>query len=154
MLPYLLIFSDSTCQLPNLNSSAILSGWVHLLHLQSLISILYLPTPVCPSFLIPANSEKLLTCALLTWASQVTLVVKNLPANVRDMRDVGLIPGLERSPWRRAWQPTPVFSRGESPWIEEPGGLQARGLQRIRHSWRDLAHTHGYTGFGSLVVAT
>ena len=100
--------------------------------------------------------EKLLTWALLTWASQVTLVIKTLPANVRDMRDVGLIPdvGLERSPWRRAWQPTPVFLHGESPWIEEPGGLQARGLQRIGHSWRDLAHTHGYTGIGSLVVAT
>ena len=29
--------------------------------------------------------------------------------------DVGLIPGLGRSP-------TPVFLPGESPWIEEPGG--------------------------------
>ena len=28
-------------------------------------------------------------------------------------------------PWRRPWQPTPVFSHGESPWTEEPGGLQA-----------------------------
>ena len=26
-------------------------------------------------------------------------------------------------PWRRAWQPTPVFLPGESPWTEEPGGL-------------------------------
>ena len=30
-------------------------------------------------------------------ASQVALVVKNLPANVRDIRDVGSIPGSERS---------------------------------------------------------
>ena len=29
---------------------------------------------------------------------QVALVVKNLPANARDIRGVGLIPGLERSP--------------------------------------------------------
>ena len=29
---------------------------------------------------------------------QVVLVVKNLPASVGDVRDVGLIPGLERSP--------------------------------------------------------
>ena len=28
-----------------------------------------------------------------TWASQVVLVVKNLPANARDVRDAGLIPG-------------------------------------------------------------
>ena len=30
-------------------------------------------------------------------ASQVALVVKNLPANTRDIRDVGSIPGLGRS---------------------------------------------------------
>ena len=28
--------------------------------------------------------------------------------------DVGSIPGLGRFPWRRAWQPTPVFLPGES----------------------------------------
>ena len=32
------------------------------------------------------------------WASQKALVVKNLPANVGDIRDTGLIPGLVRSP--------------------------------------------------------
>ena len=26
-------------------------------------------------------------------------------------------------PWRRAWQPTPVFLPGEPPWTGEPGGL-------------------------------
>ena len=34
----------------------------------------------------------------LFWASQVALVVKNLPANAGDVRDTGLIPGLGRSP--------------------------------------------------------
>ena len=32
------------------------------------------------------------------WSSQVALVVKNLPANARDSRDVDLIPGSGRSP--------------------------------------------------------
>ena len=36
-------------------------------------------------------------------------VVKNLPANAGD---VGLIPELERSPWRRKWQPTPYSFLG------------------------------------------
>ena len=27
--------------------------------------------------------------------------------------DLGSIPGLERFPWRRAWQPPPVFLPGE-----------------------------------------
>ena len=37
--------------------------------------------------------------------------------------------------WRKAWQPTPVFLPGESPWTEEPGegewGLQPMELQRV-----------------------
>ena len=47
-------------------------------------------------------------------ASQVALVVKNLPASAGDARDLGSIPGLGRFPWRRKWQPTPVFLPGES----------------------------------------
>ena len=40
-------------------------------------------------------------------------MVKNLPANAGDIRDQGSVPGLGR-PWRRAWQPTPVFLPGKS----------------------------------------
>ena len=32
-------------------------------------------------------------------------------------------PWVGKIPWRRAWQPTPVFLPGESPWTEQPGGL-------------------------------
>ena len=39
----------------------------------------------------------------------VVLVVKNPPTNAGDIRDVGLIPRSGRFPWRRKWQPTPVF---------------------------------------------
>ena len=39
--------------------------------------------------------------------------------------DSGWIPALGRSPWRREWQPAPVFLPGESPWTEEPGGLHS-----------------------------
>ena len=47
-------------------------------------------------------------------ASQVELVVKNPPANAGDLKDVGSIPVSGKIPWRRAWQPTPVFLPGES----------------------------------------
>ena len=40
--------------------------------------------------------------------------------------DTVLIPGWGKIPWRRAWQPTPVFLPGESLWIEEPRRLQFR----------------------------
>ena len=41
--------------------------------------------------------ELLILCIKQVRASQVVLVVKNLPANAGDVRDVGLIPGLGRS---------------------------------------------------------
>ena len=44
-------------------------------------------------------------------------------------------PWVGRIPWRRAWQPTPVFVPGESPWTEEPGGLEFMGSRRVRHDW-------------------
>ena len=47
--------------------------------------------------------------------------------------DLGLIPG---------WQPIPVFLPGESPWIEEPGGLQSMGSQRVVHNWAINTHKH------------
>jgi len=34
----------------------------------------------------------------------------------------GFDPWVGKIPWRRAWQLTPVFLPGESPWTEEPGG--------------------------------
>ena len=44
-------------------------------------------------------------------ASLVDQVIKNLPA----MRKTGFDPWIEKVPWRRAWQPTPVCLPGEPP---------------------------------------
>ena len=49
-------------------------------------------------------------------------------------------PSVGKIPWRRKWQPTPVFLPGESPWTEEPGRLQSMVLQGVRQDWSDLAH--------------
>ena len=62
-------------------------------------------------------------------ASQVALVVKNLPANAGDMRP-GFDPWVRKAPWRREWQPTPVFLPGKLHG-QEPGGLQSMGLQKL-----------------------
>ena len=45
-----------------------------------------------------AKSQTRLRNFTFFWASQVALLVKNSPANARDLRDAGLIPGLGRSP--------------------------------------------------------
>ena len=50
-------------------------------------------------------------------------------------RKPGFDPWVEKIPWRRAWQPTPIFLHGESPWTEEPGGLQSMGAHRVGHNW-------------------
>ena len=46
-------------------------------------------------------------------ASQVELVVENLPANARTLRDVGSIPVLGRSPGEGNGKPSPVFLPGK-----------------------------------------
>ena len=48
------------------------------------------------------------------WASQVALVVKNPPGSTGDVEDMGSIPRVVKIPWRRKWQPTPVFLPRES----------------------------------------
>ena len=96
-------------------------------------------------------------------------VVKNPPADARDSGDVGLIPWVGKIPWRRIWQPPPVFLPGEShgqrslagccPWScrisvsqwAEDGGRGAAGpgrrgrslLWQRRGRWR--ADTRGHT---------
>ena len=45
---------------------------------------------------------------------QVVPAVKNPSADAGGTRYTGLIPGQGRSPWRRKWQPTPVFLPGKS----------------------------------------
>ena len=46
-------------------------------------------------------------------ASQVVLLVRNLPANAEDIRDVGSTPGLE-DPLEKGMTTTPGFLPGES----------------------------------------
>ena len=54
-------------------------------------------------------------------------------------RRPGSDPWVGKIPWRRAWQPTPVFLPGEFPWTEEPGGPEFMGLQSDHwldyHTW-------------------
>ena len=50
-------------------------------------------------------------------------------------RDLGSTPGLGRSPGGGHGNPLQYYCLGESPWTEEPSGLQSRGSQRVRHDW-------------------
>ena len=58
-------------------------------------------------------------------------VVTNLPASVEDARDRVSIPGLRKIPWRRKWQPTPVFLPRIFHGQRAPAGYSPRG-HRVR----------------------
>ena len=65
-------------------------------------------------------------------ALQVALVVKNLPANAGDIRDLGSFLGLERSPGGGHGSPL-QYSCLENPMDRGPGELQSIALQRAGH---------------------
>ena len=60
-----------------------------------------------------------------TGASQVAQTVKNLPV----MQETRFDPWVGKIPWRRAWQPTPVFLPGEFPCTKK-----SMGSQRVRYN--------------------
>ena len=57
----------------------------------------------------------------------MVLVVKNLPANAGDVRDMGLTPGLGTS-LEEGMAIHSSFLAWRISWTEEPGGLQPIGL--------------------------
>ena len=54
---------------------------------------------------------------------------------------------VRKIPWRRKWQPTPVSLPGKSHGLrmEEPGGLQSIGSQRVGH--KSVTNTYLLTAF-------
>ena len=68
-------------------------------------------------------------------------MVQNPLASAGDARDVGLIPGLGRSPGEGNGNHSSILA-WKIPWTEEPGGLQSTGSQRVGHDWAtECAHT-------------
>ena len=74
---------------------------------------------------------------------QVVLVVKNLPANAGDIRDLGFIPGLGRSLEEGMATHSRILA-WRIPWTEDPGGLQSIVLHTVGHDWA-RKHTHTCT---------
>ena len=60
------------------------------------------------------------------------LVVKNPPANAGDIRDAGLIPGLERYPGGRHATHSRILA-WKILWTEESGRLQSIESQGVGH---------------------
>ena len=60
---------------------------------------------------------------------------KESPCQCRKHRRLGFNPWVRKIPWRRKWQPTPIFLAWKISWTEEPGGLQSMGSQRVSYDW-------------------
>ena len=71
----------------------------------------------------------------------VVLVVKNLPANAGET-ERGLDPWVRKFPWRRKWEPTPVFLPGESLGQRTLGGYSPWSCKELRHVCSNLACRH------------
>ena len=71
--------------------------------------------------------------SVLVWASQVALVVNNLPANAGDIRDVGSIPGLGRSPGKGHGNPL-QYSCLENPMDRGAWWAIVHRVQRVGHN--------------------
>ena len=68
--------------------------------------------------------------------------VKNLSDKAGSTGDAGSIPGPGRFPWRRKWQPIPIFFPGKSHVQRSPAVYRSMGSQGVRHNW---AHIHSFT---------
>ena len=72
-----------------------------------------------------------------SWASLVAQLVKDLPA----VQETGFNLWVGKIPWRRAWQPTPIFLSRESPWTEKPGRLVHGVTKSQTRSSNEAHHT-------------
>ena len=77
-----------------------------------------------------------------TWGFAGGWVGKESACNAGNAGKCKFGPWVRKIPWRRKWQPTPIFLPGRILWTEEPGGLQSIGSQRVGQDWNDGTHTH------------
>ena len=73
-------------------------------------------------------------------------MVKNPPANAGDLRDAGFNPWVGKIPWRRKWQPAPVFLPGKSHGQRSLVGYSPWGCKDLDTT--DYTHTGTRKGRG------
>ena len=98
-------------------------------------------------------SGRAVTSVFTIWVSlqgspyiyMVTRWVKNLLA-IQETQEKWVWSLSQRSPWRRVWQPTPVFLPGESHGQRSLAGYSPWGRQESdRTDWLTHTHTHTHT---------
>ena len=77
----------------------------------------------------------------------MALMVKNLPASAGE-KEVWFNPWVGKIPWRRKWQPTPIFLPRECHGQRSLAGCSPWGCQELdttEGTWRACTHTHTHT---------
>ena len=70
-----------------------------------------------------------------------------MPANSRDAKRQRFDLWVGKIPWKRTWQPIPVFLPGESPGQRTlEGYIQSTGSNKVGYDWNNIAHMHTYLG--------
>ena len=80
---------------------------------------------------IKENAHKIIRGLQSRRASLVAQTVKKICLQCRP----GFDPWVGKIPWKRKWQPTPVFLPREFHGQEEPTGLQSMRSQGVTHNW-------------------
>ena len=87
------------------------------------------------------NHEKTEGFQPIAWASQVVPLVKNTSADAGDKRP-GFNPWVWNIPWRKAWQPTPVFLLQESHGQRSLAGYSPWGCKETDTTEATTYHAH------------
>ena len=117
----------------SVNTLKILNWTLYRWHIWCLnyISILFKKTPASQLSQFPSRIWATPSTIRLNFLT--TLLTRRNPSHIYLRHRFN--PRTGKIPWRMIRQPTPVFLPGESPWTEEPGGLQSTASQRVRHDW-------------------
>ena len=91
---------------------------------------------------INVEGDNIFLLYVYLWVSQVALVVKNLLANAGDRRKRrGFDPWVGKIPWKKKWQPTPVFLPEKIPWTEGDWRTRFHGVAKS-HSVMTATGSH------------
>ena len=66
-----------------------------------------------------------------TWGFPCVAVVKNPPANAGNSKDAGSISWFWKMPWRRKWQPIPIFMPEKSHGQRSLAGYSPKGHKEL-----------------------
>ena len=105
------------------------------LSLLGITSILWCPAGKHPPIPAPLSPFRIILEGRWGWSCPGGSAVKNLPGMPK-MQETRVNLSVRKTPWRRAWQPTPVFLPAES----QPGDSEGQGSPACCRS-RGLSQT-------------